>query len=233
MELPKSKVAAKSKNPRVLLLYSLPKAGKTTALSELDNTLIIDLEKGTDMLDAVKVNVETLQELHQVGEAIKEQGKPYKRIAIDTISKLEEWCEASATKLYKTTNQGKNFTGQSVLELANGGGYLYLRLAYKKWLDYLQTLADEIILVGHLKDKMLAGVGEKKGTEVASKDIDLTGKLKAITCADADAIGYMYRTPEGALNVSFSANGEDMTAGSRCHHLRDYNGPFSWDVIYK
>ncbi len=232
MELPTKKVPAKSKNPRILILYSLPKVGKTTALSQLDDTLILDLEKGTDMLDALKVNVDSLKELHDVGQAIKEQGKPYKRVAVDTITKLEEYCETAATNMYKQTGQGKSFAGKSVLELPNGGGYLYLRQAYKHWIDYIETLADEIILVGHLKEKMLAGVGAKAGTEVSSKDLDLTGKIKAIACANADAIGYMYRTPDG-LNISFTSNGDDLTAGSRCEHLQGYNGPFSWDVIYK
>ena len=90
-------------------------------------------------------------------------------MAIDTISKLEEWCEADAKVLYMQTPMGKNFEtknpGASVLSLPNGAGYLYLRIAYKKWIDRLNTLADHVILVGHLKDKML----EKKGKEVAVK----------------------------------------------------------------
>ena len=128
------------------------------------------------------------------------------------------------------TPMGKNFEtknpGASVLSLPNGAGYLYLRIAYKKWIDRLNTLADHVILVGHLKDKML----EKKGKEVAVKDLDLTGKIKQITCANADAVGYIYREDEETM-VSFNSM-DDITAGSRCHHLKGKTMPLNWSEIF-
>ncbi len=45
---------------------------------------------------------------------------------------------------------------------------------------------------------------EKKGKEVAVKDLDLTGKIKQITCANADAVGYIYREDEETM-VSFNS----------------------------
>ena len=230
MELPKTKVKASRKSPKNMIIYGPPKIGKTTVLSQLDDCLIIDLEDCSDMIDALKVKVNNLTELANLGREIIKQGKPYKYIAIDTISKLEEWCEAEAKKMYKLTAMGKNFDknneGLSILSLPNGGGYLYLRLAYKKWIDRLNLLADHIILVGHLKDKML----EKKGKEVAVKDLDLTGKIKQITCANADAVGYIYREGEETM-VSFNSL-EDVTAGSRCAHLKGQTMPMNWSSIY-
>ena len=44
--LPKEKVKAKVENPRFLIIFGKPKAGKTTLASKLDNNLIIDLERG-------------------------------------------------------------------------------------------------------------------------------------------------------------------------------------------
>lgn len=213
-----------------MIIYGPPKIGKTTVLSQLKDCLIIDLEQGSDMVDALKIKVNNLKELAEVGKEIIKQGKPYKYIAIDTISKLEEWCEDEAKKLYMATPMGKNFEtknpGMSVLTLPNGGGYLYLRMAYKKWIDRLNKLADHVILVGHLKDKML----EKKGKEVAVKDLDLTGKIKQITCANADAVGYIYREDEQTM-VSFDSL-NDVTAGSRCDHLKGKTMPLNWSEIF-
>ena len=76
-----------------MVIYGPPKIGKTTALSQLKDCLIIDLEDGSDMVDALKVQVENLAELAEVGKAIMKDNKPYKYIAIDTITKLEEWCD--------------------------------------------------------------------------------------------------------------------------------------------
>tara|TARA_R110002167_G_scaffold310470_1_gene515381 strand:- start:296 stop:943 length:648 start_codon:yes stop_codon:yes gene_type:complete len=213
-----------------MIIYGPPKIGKTSVLADLDNCLIIDLEDGSDMVDALKVKVSNLKELAAVGKAIMKEGRPYKYVAIDTISKLEEWCEEDAKKLYMTTPMGKNFDtknpGMSILSLPNGGGYLYLRIAYKKWIERLSKLADHIILVGHLKDKML----EKKGKEVAVKDLDLTGKLKQITCANADAVGYIYRDEDETM-ISFNSL-DDITAGSRCAHLKGQTMPLEWSKIF-
>jgi len=230
MELPTTKVKASRKSPKNMIIYGPPKIGKTTVLSQLDACLIIDLEDGSDMVDALKVKAHSLKDLQAIGTEIMKQGRPYKYIAIDTISKLEEWCEGYAKQIYMKTPMGKNFDqknpGASILSLPNGGGYLYLRMAYKEWIDKLNKLADHIILVGHLKDKML----EKKGKEVAVKDLDLTGKIKQITCANSDAVGYIYREGEETM-ISFDSL-EDVTAGSRCNHLKGATMPLSWDKIF-
>jgi len=230
MELPTKKVKASRKSPKNMIIYGPPKIGKTTVLSQLDNCLIIDLEEGSDMVDALKIKVKNLKDLADVGREIIKQKKPYKYVAIDTISKLEEWCEDEAKQIYMKTPMGKNFEqknpGMSVLSLPNGAGYLYLRMAYKKWVDRLNMLADHVILVGHLKDKML----EKKGKEVAVKDLDLTGKIKQITCANADAVGYIYREEDKTM-ISFDSM-SDITAGSRCDHLKGQTMPLEWSNIF-
>ena len=228
--LPKTKIPVARKSPKNMIIYGPPKIGKTTALSNLDGCLIIDLEQGSDMVEALKIKAKNLSELAQIGKAIINDGKSYKYIAIDTVTKLEEWCEAEGKKIYQNTPMGKNFDkdkkGISVLSLPNGAGYLYLRMAYKRWIERLGHLADHIILVGHLKDKFI----EKKGKEVSSKDLDLTGKIKQITCANADAIGYIYRENDETM-ISFDSK-EDLTAGSRCEHLKGQTMPLNWSKIF-
>jgi len=230
MELPTKKVKASRKSPKNMIIYGAPKIGKTSVLAELDDCLIIDLEDGSDMVDALKIKANDLSELQEIGKEIFKKGRPYKYIAIDTISKLEEWCELEGKKIYMRTPMGKNFDeknpGMSILSLPNGAGYLYLRMAYKKWIENLNKLADHIILVGHLKDKML----EKKGKEVAVKDLDLTGKIKQITCANADAVGYIYREDDKTM-ISFDSM-DDVTAGSRCAHLKGKTMPLIWSEIF-
>ena len=228
--LPDKKVKASRKSPKNMVIYGPPKIGKTTALSKLDNCLILDLEEGSDMLDALKIKVKNVSHLGEVGKAIFEQKCPYKYIAIDTVTQLEVWCEQEAKKIYRETPMGKNFDpqnkGLSVLSLPQGGGYFYLRKAYKKWLDRLETLADHIILVGHVKDRMI----EKKGKEVAVKDLDLTGKIRNITCSNADAIGYIYRE-DGKTMISFNSS-DDIAAGSRCDHLKGQEMELLWENIF-
>jgi hypothetical protein len=226
MELPKEKIKATNKNPRTLILFGPPKIGKTTIISQLDNNLILDLEKGTGFVDALKIEVNSISEIKQVGTAIIEAGRPYKYLTIDTASALEVWAEDLATAMYRKDPKGINFKGKSVLELPMGAGYLWLRIAFKQVIDYIETLAEHIILVCHVKDK----VTDVDGKELSIKDLDLTGKIKNITSAGADAIGYVYRKDD-KLMINFQSS-EELCAGSRCDHLRGQNMEFDWSKIY-
>jgi hypothetical protein len=98
---------------------------------------------------------------------------------------------------------GKNFDGDNVTTLPNGAGYLYIRQAFFQVLDFIDTLAPHIILSGHIKDKVV----DDKGEMVMSANIDLTGKIKSLICANADAIGYMYRKGNKTI-LSFKTSEE-------------------------
>ena len=237
MILPTSKIKAGEVNPKRLLVYSKPKTGKTTAFAGLENNLLIDLENGSNYVDALKIKVNSLKELFDAGTAIIEANKPYKYVTIDTVTALEEMIMPLAVKLYRNTTMGKNFDGENVLTLANGAGYLYIRQAFFQVLDFIDTLAPHIILSGHIKDKQV----DDKGEMVMAANIDLTGKIKSLICANADAIGYMFRKGNKTI-LSFKTS-EEVTCGARPEHLRneeivisEMNDKgeiiFHWDKIY-
>lgn len=217
MELPKQRIPAESSSPKRLLIYSVPKAGKTSAVAGLDNCLLLDLEKGAGYVDAMRIKINDWKELATTCKEIKEAGKPYKYIAIDTVSELETMCQSLGLAIYQGTPMGKNYKG-NILHLPNGGGYLYLRQAFEEMINTIQDSCDRLILLGHLKDRLI----EKKGKEVSSKDVDLTGKLKSITCAYADAIGYLYKEKNKVyLSFNNSESSEDVICGARPSHLRN------------
>jgi hypothetical protein len=235
--LPTSKVKAERQNPKRMIIYSKPKTGKTTAYAGLENNLILDLENGSDYVEALKVKINNLQELLDAGKAIKAAGNPYKIVTIDTVTALEEMIQPLAVKLYRGTSMGKNYDGDNVTSLPNGAGYLYIRQAFFQVLDFIDTLAPHIILSGHIKDKVV----DDKGEMVMSANIDLTGKIKSLICANADAIGYMYRKGNKTI-LSFKTN-EEVTCGARPEHLRNEEIvvtemnekgelEFHWDKIY-
>ena len=235
--LPTSKVKAERQNPKRMVIYSKPKTGKTTAYAGLENNLILDLENGSDYVDAMKIKISSLQELLDTGKAIKAAGNPYKFITIDTVTALEDMIQPLAIKLYRATSMGKNYDGDNVTSLPNGAGYLYIRQAFFQVLDFIDTLAPHIILSGHIKDQVV----DDKGEMVMSANIDLTGKIKSLICANADAIGYMYRKGNKTI-LNFKTN-EEVTCGARPEHLRNEeivvtemqeNGEleFHWEKIF-
>jgi hypothetical protein len=219
--LPTAKVPAVCLSPKNLIIFSKPKVGKTTLLSQLENCLIIDLESGTDYVDALKVKANSVADIVKIGNAILKANKPYKYIALDTISALEELCLPYAEELYSKTPMGKNwFTDGklkygTITQLPNGGGYAYLRQAFDKVINYVKTLAPNIILVGHIKDTLI----EKGGVEFNTSDLQLTGKIKSITSANADAIGYLYR--KGDKNILSFKTTDEVACGARPNHLRN------------
>jgi hypothetical protein len=216
IELPTKAVPAKMSSPRRLIIYSPPKIGKTTLVSKLEDCLIIDTENGTEEIEALKVGVKDIYEYFEVLDKVVELGKPYRYIAIDTITSLEDMCLELALQMYKSTPVGKNFTGTNILHLPNGGGYLYLREAFKLAINKAQDACERLILLGHLKESIV----NKSGKEVSSKDLDLTGKIKVQTCANASAIGYLYRNEEG-VHISFNNTKGDQVVGARPVHLRN------------
>ena len=243
--LPKSRVAPESLSPKNLIIFSKPKTGKTSLLSELPDCLILDLEGGTKYLNAMKVEANTFEEIREVGNAIKEAGNPYKIIAVDTITALEEMVIPYAEALYSRSPMGKNWFNPgggkekygSILGLPEGSGYFWTRQAFTKVIDYIKTWAPYVIFVGHVKDTQL----EKAGGTFNSLDLDLTGKLKRITTSNSDAIGYLYR--KGNKNIlSFKTN-DDIACGARPAHLSnaeiviseiDENGEYKtyWDKVF-
>jgi hypothetical protein len=237
MELPTSKTKATLTDPGKLIIYSKPKTGKTSLLAELDNNLIIDLENGTQYYDALKVSINSVQELMDLIKAIIAAGRPYKYITLDTLTKLEDLALPYALTLYKQTPMGKTYTGASVLDLPNGAGYKYLRDAMTNLLNAIYKCADRVILLGHLKTTNI----EKNGKEVSARELDLTGKIKSMVSADVDAIGLLYRGEDNKNILSFKTT-DDVICGARPVHLKDQeiviseliDGKFitHWDKVF-
>lgn len=216
MKLPTQKSEPEITNPDLMIFYGPPKVGKTTLLSTLENNLIVDLENGTKYLSALKVNIDSIQDIKDLGKTLKEEGCPYDYLTFDPVNRLEELAKEEAKKEYIKTPQGKNFdTNEDILSLPRGAGYYWLRIGFMKILNYFRGIVPHVILCGHLKTT----VGEKEGKEVDVKDLDLTGKIKTLTCQEADAIGYVYRGEDSSLNISFKSS-ENLVCGARPDHLK-------------
>lgn len=240
--LPTEKVKAKVNNPRFLIIYGRPKTGKTSCVAALDNNLIIDLEGGSEFLDCLSIQARSVNDLADIANAIrtkiKETGvNPYKYITLDNATRLEEICLPYAATLYKQQPQGKSWQGNDVRLLPQGAGYQYIRLAVRKVIDMFKELTENLILIGHTKDKLI----NKNGEDMTEMSLDLVGKLGDIICGEADAVGFMYRKGNQTI-VNFDS-GDDTTKGARAPHLREQrivlaesdenkNLTFHWNKIY-
>jgi hypothetical protein len=218
MILPKQRRPPLQVDPKRLLLFGQPKSGKTSILASLDDCLIIDMEQGSGFLSAMSVEVNNLADYKALRASLDAEmeanggKKPYKRIAIDTLTALEELSLPYATKLYNQTPMGAGFKGD-VRTLPNGAGYLYTRNAFFKMLKPLENYCDTLIMIGHMKEKDIT----KSGESLTEKSINLTGQTKNILCAWADTIGLVYRE-ENKTIIDFAPS-DELIVGSRQEHL--------------
>lgn len=217
IELPTKPEGPDNEDPRVLVLYGPVKVGKTTFVSKLNNALLIDLEKGSGWVSAVKVRVPDKKTLDEIGQKIVEAGYPYKYGIVDTVTAFEEIVKPEAKRLCKKTPLGSQFEKDDVndiLDLPNGGGWRFFREAFINYIEGLKNLFQHVIFVGHLK---LART-DKSGSEVTSKDLDLSGKLKNVLTQEADAIGLMHQDEDSNLLINFKTS-DEVSCGSRPSHL--------------
>tara|TARA_R110000822_G_scaffold73853_11_gene177617 strand:+ start:648 stop:1418 length:771 start_codon:yes stop_codon:yes gene_type:complete len=228
IELPKEKEKASRVNPKSIVIFSQPKMGKTTVLAGLKDCLILDLEEGSNFVDALKIDVIkearklnrlpiiALKEIiNTIGKANNEKkGYVYQYIAIDTVTALEDVVLPLANKMYKDTPMGRNWTGTDVTTLPNGAGYRYTRMALTEILNSLKKLCDTLIILGHTKDKMV----ERDGKEMSERGLDLIGKMASIVCSQVDAVGYLFRDEKETI-INFVSS-ESLLCGARSKHLK-------------
>jgi len=256
--LPRISSKPENQDPRILVLISNTKVGKTSHTLKLPNSLNVDLEDGSGYYEGVSINLKResiatgkglgsllLETAQTIREANQAEGKPiYDYISLDTMTVIENIAKVKATLDYKSTLQGKNFTGKDVCkELPKGAGYAFLTAAFNDLIDPWKGLAGKcLILLGHAKLSTI----DKGATEVQVNDLELTGKNKIGIMANADSIGYLRRNKKDVNQniLTFKTSESDLVCGSRSPHLRNKEFIFStykpetnvltvnWDLVF-
>jgi hypothetical protein len=245
------------KNMASCILFGKEKCGKTTALSMLDNCLIVDTEKGSKKVKATSICVPDdlgpvgkMNWLRKLAAKLKAE-KPYDYVAIDTFTEIDSWAEWSGTYRYMNSVQGKTFNRvkdergnpikggafldpdhddyQSVHTLPEGYGYRWSRDEIMDIFHRFQDVAKKcVFFVCHIEDKFVALKDSVDG--VNPKQLALTGKVREILPRKVDAVGHVYNE-KGIIKVSFTGN-EERLGGNRCEHLRGYNDLLDWNKIF-
>lgn len=231
MELPTSRQEVTDYNPKRMLLYGLPKSGKSTVVSELEDNLILDLEDGYRSLPVMRLKIRNAADLKEAKKLIHAKAKelkkkPYKYITIDNVTRLEEMVLPVAEELHraKDPDWGTKIdpvTGQQVIDktadirdLKYGRGYGYIRDLVQDFITMFEPYCNTIILIAHQKDKEV----DKNSGKMTEVSPDLPGKLSQIVCGMMDAVGLVYRRGNRTF-ISFEG-GDDTLKEARPLHLR-------------
>lgn len=214
---------AQDTDPKRMFIYSYPKIGKTEALTKLPDTLIVDFEDGTRFYNTPSVfKVNTLNDLFTLQNAFRTEGKRFKRIILDPLTKLDAGI-VNTLALQKYYNdeglpENKRIWNKDIMTLPYGKGSVYKKEAHNDLMKFFEHFCDTLIVVAHVTESKT--VNSSTGQEVNSKDIALEGKSKLALIADAEAVGYFYRDPNDKNRniLSFEIN-ENVVAGTRSPRL--------------
>ena len=257
--------------PSRLVLGSHQGTGKTTAATLLPNCLVLDLEGGAIGYGGTHFNLKA--EMLKFNGKLKEGQEPltivgafkmflaslkqsnsqsktgfaYDFLAIDTTTSFQAIAAQRATSMFKKTLVGQGMEKKGVIltdvvsELPEGAGYLWLHKAWNELYEECTGLTKYgTIFLAHTKQSSLV----KNGKNISVKDLDITGKLKLELLRDVQAAGYLWRSDENTVMISFKSDERDLTTKSRCAHLANKEFVFSklnpetdeltvfWNLIY-
>ena len=246
MSLIRKSGKASIKNPRVMVLFSHPKTGKTSALMQLEDSLIIDADGSAGYYDGQATehikNYKMFVEL--VGE-LKSSKMHFKHIVFDTLTNaMSTIIHGRAIMLFnkELEREGEDpVPSNFILEsLAYGKGQLFIRQAVKDVIAILSPFCNYLVIVGHTADKAV----NKRGETLTVQELALTGKLKNVLAAEVDALGLLHRSDAEANENSISfVHNDGVLGGTRAPHLdgktiliskKNKNGILEtfWDNIY-
>lgn len=257
---PERRTAPLRTNPQSLLLYGGWKIGKTTAVAQLPDTLILELQPGgADFVGncwAMEITKKELlvQVLDDLAKKRATGKSAAKRIAVDYLGILDEWLFEFALEAFFDTPRGRPYKAgekaiKEIIDLPGergSPGWAWYREQLSIIHHKMLMAADEIIYIGHTREAR----NTKESGEVASIDIDVTGgKGRRLFCGQSSAIGFMFRrrqivegAEEDQLVITFKTS-ETTVCGSAPPHLsgkefvvgRSRNGQppvFDWKEIY-
>lgn len=225
--------------PAKLIITSHQGIGKTSACSQLPNSLIVDLEGGwksyfggncidikaiadTNNIPIAQAFVMFLKDMRVQMEA-NNKALLYDFIIFDNLSSLDNIIRTKATKDFKMGVVGKGMLGKGtvindvVTDVPESGWMWYFK-AYEELYALMTGLAKTgTIFLAHSKQGSLV----KEGNKLEATDINLSGKVKIDLLRDVDACGTLYRDKEGKCILSFKTNTRDLTTKTRSPHLSE------------
>lgn len=201
---------ATAKNAREMIIFSLPKIGKTELMTKLPGSyLILDFEGGTDFYDCEGINVPDLATFDQLGDEFIETNPHFNFIVIDTLTSMyDKLINQIAVRNYNREEKRNKDLDWDITIVDYGKGQVYKRDALKKVIDFFKGYCNCLILSAHVAEKAMAS---GNGENIQVNDLDVEGKMKNILALKTDAMGLLYRSDFNENTLSFETFIGDTT----------------------
>ncbi len=221
--------ANQKKDVKRIILYGLPKSGKTTLCSTLPNALFLSFERGTkhipniDVIDLEtpdnpKLLHETLQKIKLIINELKED-KKYKFVVIDSLSSMLPVAKYLGELLYSQTTIGKNWFTEGkqkygdLINLPMAAGYDYWKKGVDKLYELLESSGKIIVTIAHLKEKA-------QQDRASTIEIDAPSNISKHLSKESEVIGLVYKAKDNEVMLSFKNYGS-VLCGTIIQELQD------------
>jgi hypothetical protein len=175
VQLPTEKSQPKtSLTDLVVLLYGVPKIGKSTFAASAEDALFIETEPGLEHLSVYKVACYNWSDFCQIGKLLAEGDHPFKTVVIDTVDNLYKWCVESVLRRNEI---------QHLSDLSFSKGWDLASQSFHRKLHQLALLPYGLIMISHAGEKEVDGrrgkirkivpTLDKRGREIVTNLADL------------------------------------------------------------
>lgn len=198
---------------KLLMIYSLPKVGKTSFAAECPNVLLFAFEKGYNAIAGIHaLDITKWAELKiALKQLEKEEVKQkYEAIALDTVSIMWELCEKYICSKHNV---------ETLADISWGKGYAECEKEFESVLRRISQLNYGMILITH-SEVRVEKIDDTNSIEIVQPS--LNKRASKICNALVDIIGYIqseFNEDGSSKRVLYTRATPTLMAGSRFPHL--------------
>ena len=200
---------------KFLMIYGLPKSGKSTFGSQLPRALFMNFEQGTNALAGIRsVPILRWTDAKKVLTQLrKPQAKEmYDTVVVDTVSIAWQLCER-----YICQREGT----ESIRDIGWGQGWTMLKNEFSEFWREITLLGFGILFIAHSKEKPTE-MRDENGETITAVCPDLPNNAYTIVNSIVDIIGYLQvqMNPDGTSErYLYTRSTPTIFAGSRYQYL--------------
>ena len=200
---------------KFLLIYGLPKTGKSTFGSQLPRSLFLNFEQGTNALAGIRsVPILRWTDFKKVlSQLRKPQAREmYDSIVVDTASIAWQLCEEYIKQRESV---------DSIRDIPWGQGWNMLKTEFSECWREITLLGFGILFIAHSKEKPTE-MRDEEGNAISAVCPDLPNNAYTIINSIVDIIGYLQvqMNPDGTTErFLYTRSTPTVFAGSRYQYL--------------
>ena len=172
-----------------MLLYGVPKIGKSTFCSRAPDALFIATEPGLNHLETYNVRVNSWREFLEAMAEVQRGGHPFKILIIDTLDKLCDFCDQEICAQNKVS---------TLADFPFGKGYALYKTEMARVFQKIFSLGMGVVLTSH---SQLSDVDTPQGRQTKWTPT-IPRRVQDVVLPLVDIIGFAEKV------VALNENGE-------------------------